>query len=209
MPRVGRRASDVVLAFRFENAATPEPRDRHGEFSDKEPAPYGWNNTKSQPRNTLSLRISSKKALRKRHTGVCFREKDRNSRRVFRAKSSIDAFGRSLDSPRDFTSDLRVRRFTSFSGFVFTKEAVGRVFRTTRCGRRPTPKVFPKPRRNRRGDAWRTGRLSAASCDEGAGSSLISANVRECPPSTTRRPALKTSSMCARTGPCAPIYGVP
>lgn len=93
MPRVGRRASGVVLAFRFENAATPEPRDRHGEFSDKEPAPYGWNNTKSLPRDTLSLRISSKKALRKRHTGVRFRKKDRNSLRIFRVKSSTGAVG--------------------------------------------------------------------------------------------------------------------
>lgn len=52
------------------------------------------------------------------------------------------------------------------------------------------------PRRNRRGDAGRTGRLSAASCDEGAGSSLTSTKTRltfvSNLPSTSRRPALKT-----------------
>ena len=68
-------ASGVVPALRIGNAATSESRDHHGELSDKEPAPYGWNNTKSRPRSALSPRISSKKALRKRHTGFSFRKK--------------------------------------------------------------------------------------------------------------------------------------
>ena len=52
------------------------------------------------------------------------------------------------------------------------------------------------PRRNRRGDAGRTGRLSAASCGEETGSPLTSTKTRltfvSNLPSTSRRPALKT-----------------